>query len=212
MGCHAAAGRGAAAWATAAAVVVLLSLAASGHALTFSVLAHREECFFETVPAGIDLGVVFQVTAGGMLDIDIRIESPSGRIIHQGSREKEGKYFFVSDQEGAYRFCFSNRMSTITPKTVMADFKVGHAAPEGAGDNFVDETLSPAIMQLADGISSIAAEEKYMRQREMVHRDTTESTNARVLWWSILETGSLVAMSAFQIVYLRRMFEVRRNV
>merc|ERR1712188_223081 len=132
-----------------------------------------------------------------------KILGPDDREIYQGKREKEGKYFF--------KFCFSNRMSTLTPKTVVMDIKVGKQM-EQPGDNFVEDQLTPAIMQLADGISSIAAEEKYMRQREMVHRDTAESTNSRVLWWSILETVSLVAMSSFQIFYLRRSFEVRRPV
>ena len=32
----------------------------------------------------------------------------------------------------------------------------------------------------------------------------SESTNSRVLWWSVVETFSLVAMSLAQIFYLRR--------
>lgn len=39
-----------------------------------------------------------------------------------------------------------------------------------------------------------------------------ESTNARVLWWSIFEALVLVAMSAWQVYYLRRFFEVKRVV
>ena len=54
--------------------------------------------------------------------------------------------------------------------------------------------------------------QRYMRTRERVHRDTTESTNARVQWWSVFETFVLFAMSLWQIVYLKRFFEVKRVV
>lgn len=43
-------------------------------------------------------------------------------------------------------------------------------------------------------------------------KTVNESTNARVLWWSIFEALVLVAMSAWQVYYLRRFFEVKRVV
>ena len=35
--------------------------------------------------------------------------------------------------------------------------------------------------------------------RERTHRNTSESTNARVLWWSLIEAAALVAMSVLQV-------------
>jgi len=36
------------------------------------------------------------------------------------------------------------------------------------------------------------------------------STNTRVLWWSMIEAVALISVAVWQISYLRRTFEVRR--
>jgi len=51
-----------------------------------------------------------------------------------------------------------------------------------------------------------------MKMREQTHRNTSESTNGRVLWWSVFECLLLIGMSCWQIFYLRRLFEVKRTV
>jgi hypothetical protein len=48
--------------------------------------------------------------------------------------------------------------------------------------------------------------------RERSHRNTSESTNARVLWWSILEAVVLVLLAVFQVFYLRQFFEQKHRV
>eukprot|EP00960_Hanusia_phi_P068254 766797-Hanusia_phi.AAC.6 len=65
-------------------------------------------------------------------------------------------------------------------------------------------------MALAEGLQQIQAEQEYMRMRERAHRNTSESTNARVLWWALIEAGALLLMSVIQIVYLRNFFENKR--
>ena len=52
--------------------------------------AHSEECFFDKVKMGTKLGLMFEVAEGGFLDIDVRIEGPDGKIVHQGERESNG--------------------------------------------------------------------------------------------------------------------------
>jgi hypothetical protein len=38
--------------------------------------AHEEQCFYEEVPQGFPVNVMFQVTSGGFLDIDLKVHSP----------------------------------------------------------------------------------------------------------------------------------------
>ncbi|KAK2714211.1 hypothetical protein QYM36_008693, partial [Artemia franciscana] len=87
--------------------------------------AHAEECFFEKVQAGTKMGLTFEVAEGGFLDIDVKIYSPDGNLIYEGDRESNGKFAFAADKEGVYRYCFSNKMSTMTPKIVMFSMDVG---------------------------------------------------------------------------------------
>lgn len=70
-------------------------------------------------------GLAFEVAEGGFLDIDIKIYSPDGKIIHEGERESNGRYTFPASMDGVYTYCFSNKMSTMTPKIVMFSMDVG---------------------------------------------------------------------------------------
>ena len=76
------------------------------------------------------IGLTFEVAEGGFLDIDFSIIAPNGQTVESGERVSNGKYAFKSDMDGVYTYCFSNKMSTMTPKIVMFSTDVEEAAPE----------------------------------------------------------------------------------
>lgn len=110
--------------------------------------AHAEECFFEKVETGTKMGklnhififnfhdkyviklysllkllyfsgLTFEIAEGGFLDIDVRIVGPDNKVIYQGERETSGKFTFAAHTQGVYTYCFSNKMSTMTPKVIV---------------------------------------------------------------------------------------------
>ena len=68
-------------------------------------------------------------------------------------------------------------------------------------DNISVRTLSELVAEVKD-------EQGYIIIRERTHRNTAESTNARVKWWSIFQMCFLVAEGVFQVWWLKRFFEV----
>ena len=57
-------------------------------------------------------------------------------------------------------------------------------------------------------VAEIVAEMDYLRGREQKLRDTNESTNTRVKWFAFGTMGMLVALGAWQVVYLRAYFRL----
>lgn len=59
------------------------------------------------------------------------------------------------------------------------------------------------IRTLANGLKSVKDEQEYIVVRERTHRDTAESTNERVKWWSIAQVIILILVVGWQVYYLK---------
>lgn len=198
-------------------VVLIAAFAIAAHAfvaphaaLSVRVLAHKDECFFEDVPAaGAKVFFHFVVTNGGALDIDSAVYGPDGQLVWSSDKELESRILFKAKLPGPHKFCFSNKMSTVTLKTVMFSVQVGDV--QSVTDRSADP-VQGALTQISDGLTEIKNEQTYLRARERIQRDNVETTNTRVVLWSLLEIGLIVALAGGQLAYLMSRFEKRRNV
>lgn len=183
--------------------------------------AVAEDCYFDRVETGAKISLIYEVVDGGFLDIDLIVTKPSGEELFSRKGDSSAKVAFTASEPGAYTYCFSNRMSTVTPKTVKFSIEISNA--EKPISDFGDytskereeiqpEKLERMIRELRSAIHGISQEQEYVEVRDMIHGRIKESTNYRVTFWVLFESVLVVVVSVTQIVYIKKFFEVRRMV
>jgi len=152
--------------------------------------------------------VTYQVGGGGHLDIDFWLADPKNLALAKHMKQSTGSVSVTAESDGRYEYCFSNMMSTIADKQV--SFNV-----HGIVYVNEDEHLAPIereIRKIAIDLKSVKDEQEYIVIRERTHRNTAESTNSRVKWWSMLQAILLFCVCGWQIYYLKSFFEVKRVI
>jgi hypothetical protein len=171
------------------------------------VMASKKECFFEDLHKHDKMTVTYQVGGGGHLDIDFWLSDPEERILGKQIRQSTGSISITAEKDGRHEYCFSNQMSSIADKLV--SFNV-HGVIYVAED--VVAPIEREIRALSNGLSAVKDEQEYIVLRERTHRNTAESTNNRVKWWSVVQAIVLFLVCAWQIYYLKSFFEVKRVI
>jgi hypothetical protein len=66
----------------------------------------------------------YQVQTGGAFEVDYEVTGPSGKIILEGEKERQGDFVFTANEMGEYKFCFNNEMSTFAHSNKLVDFEI----------------------------------------------------------------------------------------
>jgi hypothetical protein len=137
-----------------------------------------------------------------------------------------GDHSFTASVDGKYTYCFSNDHWSSTSKEVSFNvhgivYVPEHEMPQDplelegmiqpSRKAFMMITDHDAVRQLSELLIQVKDEQSYIIVRERNHRNTAESTNARVKWWSIFQMAVLIGEGIFQVWWLKRFFEVNKN-
>ncbi|PSK37468.1 hypothetical protein C1H76_3858 [Elsinoe australis] len=195
-------------------LVALLGLFSFANAHNIALKAHTKECFHEVLHHDDRMTVTFQVGdrefgGAGNLDIDFYITKPDGNNIVHEPGVSSGDHSFTAPMDGKYTYCFSNEFWSANSKEVSFNvhgvvYVPEHEAPQ--------EPIEKEVKAMSELLNQVKDEQGYIVVRERTHRNTAESTNARVKWWSIFQLGVLIGEGVFQVWWLKRFFEVKRVV
>lgn len=182
----------------------------------FVVPSGEEVCFHENAKASERIHCEWNVQKGGMLDLDVKVTSPTNDHVYSALQESLGSMAFYATVEGVYTICFSNKRTQSNlkaEKQVWAKISVGE--PPDLVEIAKAEHLTPIeerIKRLHDSMITVRDLQDQMREQDEARHRVTRSTRSWLLWFSVLEAIVLVAVSLWQILYLKSFFEVRRVV
>nr|KAF6320228.1 transmembrane p24 trafficking protein 4 [Myotis myotis] len=91
-------------------------------------------------------------------------------------------------------------------------FHIGETEKRCFIEEIPDETMVIGNYRTQMWDKQIQKEQDYQRYREERFRLTSESTNQRVLWWSITQTVILILTGIWQMRHLKSFFEAKKLV
>lgn len=198
---------------------MLACAAACAAAVHATVPSTGDECFWSVaVSGGERVTGSFEVLSGGMRDVDATLFNSAGTAVYAVTRQSRGSFAASASSEGgAFRLCFSNRLSSQAEKSVAFALHAGGesgAAPASLRDVATKEHVSALdreVASLVEAVSAIEDEQRYVWARERAARDLNEATNASVARWSLLELVTMVAIGLAQAWAMKNYFETRQR-
>lgn len=152
----------------------------------------------------------------GML---VEVKDPDDKVILSRQYGSEGRFIFTSHTPGEHQICLHSNSTKFSlfaggMLRVHLDIQVGEHTNDYAQIAAKDKLseLQLRVRQLIEQVEQIQKEQNYQRWREERFRQTSESTNQRVLWWSIAQTLILVAIGIWQMRHLKSFFEAKKLV
>ncbi|CAB1330261.1 unnamed protein product [Coregonus sp. 'balchen'] len=211
-------------------IVVLFAWLSPSYALYFHIGETEKKCFIEEIPDETmvigkyrtqlwdkQTGSFLPATPG--LGMHVEIKDSDTKIILSRQYGSDGRFTFTSHTPGAHQICLhsnSTKMALFAggKLRVHLDIQVGEHTnnyPEIAAKDKLTE-LQLRARQLLDQVEQIQKEQNYQQYREERFRMTSESTNQRVLWWSIAQTLILLTTGIWQMKHLKSFFEAKKLV
>lgn len=192
--------------------ILFFGLLASAHNVLLP--PYGKQCFFENLKQGDKLAVSFQVgdrnpQGTEQLNCDFWIMNPQGQIVKREDKASHLDISTVAQSSGKFQYCFSNEGQSIATKDV--SFNIHGVIYIDVNDPS-SNSLEASVKRLSQLTNEVKDQQNYIIIRERTHRNTAESTNARVKWWSVFQLLVVAANSLFQVYYLKRFFEVKSVV
>jgi hypothetical protein len=149
----------------------------------------------------------YEVQPGVQRQLYMKIEDPNRSVIWTDNDAKDGSFALTTLMAGDYAFCFLDMPtpgSTVpagSKRRIDFDLRVGLGAKDYE-DIAKKEHLEPLQLEfrkMEDLLDVLNGQLQYLRTRDFEARDTSEATNARVVWLSVLSTTVLVILGIVQI-------------
>jgi len=197
--------------------VGLITLCNLADGLMFNLEPNARKCLKEEIHKGVLVTGDYDANQIPNQVVDLMVIDTKGQHFVNRENTDTGKFAFTTDDYDVYEICFLSRVPpNIRGQRHEIYLNVKHGVEaknyEGLGDANKLKPLEVELKRLEDLSLSIVQDFAYMRQREEEMRDTNESTNSRVLYFSIFSMCCLLGLATWQVLYLRKYFKSKKLI
>jgi hypothetical protein len=202
-------------------ILLLLSVATGSLGISFLLPVGVKKCLREEVHRDVLVVGEYRLSEAPMQKTDLKVQDSENHILYSKEDASKGKFAFTTDNYDMFEVCLESQFTVAgghhgraAEREVTIDLKHGVEAKNYA-ELAKAEKLKPLeieLRKLEDLSESIVKDFAYMRSREEEMRDTNESTNTRVLYFSIFSMLCLLCLAAWQVLYLRRYFKAKKLI
>ncbi|THU59073.1 hypothetical protein C4D60_Mb03t21140 [Musa balbisiana] len=147
--------------------------------------------------------------------IAAKVTSPYGNTLHNQEHVSAGQFAFTTTEAGSYVACFwIDSGNSDVGLSVSLDWKIGIAAKDWDSVAKKDkiEGVELELTKLEAEVQAIHANLLYLKSREALMREVSETTNARVALFSILSLGVCIVVSILQSWHLKSYFRKKKLI
>ncbi|XP_055720837.1 transmembrane emp24 domain-containing protein 10-like [Salvelinus fontinalis] len=186
--------------------------------ITFYLPVNLRKCLREEIHKDVLVTGEYEVSEQPNAKTNLKITDTSGHILYSKEDASKGKFAFTTEDYDMFEVCFESKSplgtGRVTDQLVNLDMKHGVEAKNYEEIAKVEKLkpLEVELRRLEDLSESIVNDFAYMKKREEEMRDTNESTNIRVLYFSIFSMCCLIGLATWQVFYLRRFFKAKKLI
>jgi len=194
---------------------VLATCLAAGQALQIGIAAHDKRCVGEEMAEDAMARLIYFVVPTNaenakLGDVEVSITAPNRkRLVVRDLSSNVDEFTFTSHEVGMHQICFKNKVKQ--PRRV--HLEVHTNLVKDYTEMVQKEHLKPVEVQFRkaeDMLKAISNEMGKSREREAQLRETSEAMASRIQMFSIASITVLLAMSAWQVYYLKSFFRSKK--
>ncbi|GLV43406.1 baiser [Carabus blaptoides fortunei] len=178
---------------------------------------NTQKCLKEELQQNVLITGEFEVSEAPGQKIDYVVRDSKGHILSQREDISKGKFSFVTETYDTFEICFISRVpphqrGISQEVSLVTKHGIEAKSYEVIGEVAKLKPIEVELKRLEDLSDAIVKDFSVMRKREEEMRDTNESTNSRVLYFSVFSMCCLLGLATWQVLYLRRYFKAKKLI
>ncbi|XP_047173391.1 transmembrane emp24 domain-containing protein p24delta5-like [Vigna umbellata] len=188
----------------------------TSRALWITIPTGGTKCISEEIHSNVVVLVHYALVGGTPNStISSKVSSPYGNELHHLDNARVGNLAFTARESGLYLACFwVDRNDRGGDIILDLDWKTGIEAKDwdSVAKREKIQGVELELRRLEGSVESIHENLMHLRGREAELRNLSESTNARVVWFSFLSLGVCITVSVLQLLHLKRYFHKKKLI